>query len=302
MRVIGVDWRTASPEVRAAWNVAPDDHAQILRRMHRNSGGEVLLLSTCNRTEIWSTGALCWPFPSAPTVQYEDIAAFRRLARVCAGLESAVLGETEIVQQIRRASDTAREAGTMGPALDLAIRHALAASKRIRTETGIARGILSYAGLGVRLASERLGGYRDRSVLILGAGEMAERVLRELRRTPPARVVVQNRTLGRAQALVSGLDAVAELWTPTTWDEFDAVFGAVSTQWNARPVGVTVDLGAPAIFPTADFDLEFLIERTRAAATSREDAREQAERILDDAEARYLEDTARRAAWRLRNG
>ena len=91
-----------------------------------------------------------------------------------AGLDSAVLGESEIQGQVKQAWDRARDEGAAGPALNLLFRHALEAGKRARTETGIARNIASVSQAAVAMAAERLGGLAGKTVLVLGAGDMGE--------------------------------------------------------------------------------------------------------------------------------
>ena len=103
-----------------------------------------------------------------------DTAAVSHLMSVTAGIDSAVLGESEIQGQVKLAWERARTKGAAGPALNLLLRHALEAGKRARSETGIARNIASVSQAAVAMAGERLGGIAGTTVLVLGAGEMGE--------------------------------------------------------------------------------------------------------------------------------
>ena len=120
-----------------------------------------------------------------------------------AGLDSAVLGESEILGQVKVAWERARDEGAAGPALNLLFRHALEAGKRARTETGIARSIASVSQAAVAMAAERLGGLAGRRVLVLGAGEMGEGMAVALAGAGVADVAVANRTSRRAVELAA---------------------------------------------------------------------------------------------------
>src|SRR5690348_4881061 len=104
---------------------------------------------------------------------YED-AAVSHLFKVSSGVDSAVLGEGEILGQVRQAWEAARAEGAAGPVLDRMFRHAVEVGKRVRSETAIARGITSLSQAAVAMATERLGTLEGRHVLIIGAGDVAE--------------------------------------------------------------------------------------------------------------------------------
>ena len=123
------------------------------------------------------------------------------LFAVACGLDSAVVGEAEILGQVRRAWERAQDEGTAGSSLNLLFRHALEVGKRARTETGIARHIASVSTAAVAMAAERLGSLDGRRILVLGAGEMGEGMVRALVTAGVADVRVANRTWERAVEL-----------------------------------------------------------------------------------------------------
>jgi glutamyl-tRNA reductase len=180
---------------------------------------EAVVLSTCNRTEIYATAeryhgamgdvrnSLSEMTHVAPEAfadhlyAYHDTAAVAHLFSVAAGLDSAVIGESEILGQVRQAWEAATAEGAAGPGLHMLFRHALEVGKRARTETGIGRSMTSVSSAAVALAAERLGALGGKRVLVLGAGEMGEGMAVSLAAAGVAEVLVANRTPERAQAL-----------------------------------------------------------------------------------------------------
>jgi glutamyl-tRNA reductase len=183
---------------------------------------ETMLLSTCNRTEAYAVSAagdaasllvasLRRLLPSAPPEEEgvyvrrvgEDAAV--HLFRVAAGLESAMLGETEIQGQVKEAHRLGREATTVGAFLDRLATSALHAGKRVRTETAISRGAVSHGQAAYEVARRIFGDLKHRSVLVVGAGEMATRAALALAALPGGAYVVANRTRERAERLLAAL-------------------------------------------------------------------------------------------------
>ena len=180
---------------------------------------EVVVLSTCNRMEIYAFAEkfhggysdvrefIARHSHLAPEVVADEVyslheaEAVRHLFSVASGLDSAVVGEHEILGQVRTAWESARDEATVGSTLGPLFRHALEAGKRARTETTISRGIASVSQAAVALADERLSGLKGRSVLVLGAGEMAEGTLKALAAAGAAEISVANRTWERAITL-----------------------------------------------------------------------------------------------------
>jgi glutamyl-tRNA reductase len=220
--VVGINHRSAPLDILERVSISAARLPKALADLgSRSSLDEVVVLSTCMRTEIYAAAErfhpavqdvrnfLCEHSFSAPedladhlTVLYDD-AAIGHLFTVAAGLDSAVLGEGEIQGQVRRAWDSAREEGATGVVLSNLFRHTLEVGKRVRSETAIARGTTSVSQAAVSLAAAHLGGgLEGRRILVLGAGEMGEGMAVALAASPGvADVAVANRTRARAQAL-----------------------------------------------------------------------------------------------------
>ncbi|MCP3857027.1 MAG: glutamyl-tRNA reductase [Actinomycetia bacterium] len=180
---------------------------------------EAVVLSTCNRTEIYihavrfhgayqdvrttlaeMAGVDADDFTDHLYVHYEQ-QAVEHLFRVAAGLESAVLGEHEILGQLRTSWERSQGEGAVGPTLNLLFRKAIEVGKRARTETSIARHTASVSHAAVEMARDHLGGLVDKKVLILGAGEMADGMGVALGGAGASEIMVANRTPARAEEL-----------------------------------------------------------------------------------------------------
>jgi glutamyl-tRNA reductase len=220
--VIGLNHRTAPLELLERMAV---DDVELAKALHdlctREHVSEALVLSTCNRTEVYAVAerfhgaysdirsflaesSFLAPdeFSDHLYVHYDSAAAAHLMA-VTSGLDSAVLGESEIQGQVKLAWERARDEGAAGPTLNLLLRHALEAGKRARTETGIARNIASVSQAAVAMADERLGGLAGRTVLVVGAGEMGEGMVVALAGAGVDSVLVANRTQANADALAA---------------------------------------------------------------------------------------------------
>jgi len=203
------------------------DDSRLPKALHdvasREHVSEAVVLSTCNRTEIYvvaekfhgayadlrnflSEMAYLAPedFSDHLYVQYDDDAVAHLFA-VTSGLDSAVVGEAEILGQVRRAWERAQEEGTTGSSLNLLFRHALEVGKRARTETGISRNIASVSTAAVAMAGQRLGSLVGKKILVLGAGEMGEGMVRALASAGVDDVRIANRTWDRAVELAEHL-------------------------------------------------------------------------------------------------
>ncbi len=220
--VIGLNHRSVPLDLLERMNVPAELLPKALHDLvSRDNITEVVLLSTCNRTEIYVAaeryhGALQDVRNSLAELThlapehfadhlyaFHDAAAVAHLFSVASGLDSAVLGESEILGQVRQAWEAATGEGAAGPALHMLFRHALEVGKRARTETGIGRSTTSVSSAAVALAAERLGGLEGRSVLVLGAGEMGEGMVSALAGSKVSEVLVANRTTERAEVLAA---------------------------------------------------------------------------------------------------
>lgn len=220
--VIGLNHRSAPIGVLETMTIADGDLDKALGDLaSRSNVAEAVVLSTCNRVEVYVLaerfhGAyddvrqfLCdtshlppEEFADALYVHY-DLDCARHLFEVTSGLDSAVVGESEIVGQVRGAWDRARSADTAGTALNLLFRHALEVGKRARTETSIGRHVASVSTAAVAMAAGELGELAGRAVLVLGAGDMAQGMVRALADAGVGDVAVANRTWERSVDLAA---------------------------------------------------------------------------------------------------
>jgi glutamyl-tRNA reductase len=221
--VVGVSHHTASVQEREQFAFSPRTVASALEQF-RQERMAALLLSTCNRCELywWGTDDGQSHFlklaemeaspPSIPLRRYDGMAAVRHLFLVSAGLDSQILGESEILGQVRRAFEGARAAGATNREMDLIFSAALCTGRRVRRDTIVGRHAGSVSSAAVELGRQQVGEYRDRKVVVLGAGEAAEGVLRALQDQGSSRVTLVNRHPEKARALASAWGAEAGSW------------------------------------------------------------------------------------------
>ncbi|MCG3134511.1 MAG: Glutamyl-tRNA reductase [Planctomycetes bacterium] len=269
--VAGISHRTAPLDLRERVALGPDEVPPALARLlGEGAFTEGLLLSTCNRTEVYARPKSDGPSAAGASAKGAQVAsdflaslrpalaeevrprlyvregdeALRHIFRVAAGLDSMVVGEGEIARQMSDAYTIACRAGTAGPALHRVVPRALQVGKRIRSETGLSRGAASVAGAAMSLA-ERV--FRDASsctVLAVGAGETVETALRVLRPSG-GRLVVANRTPARAERLAAEYGGTARTLAdiPSLLAAADIVVAATS---SPVPLVRRADLAAAA--------------------------------------------------------
>jgi glutamyl-tRNA reductase len=299
-------------------------HAEIIALLQEQCHAEqpAMLLSTCNRCEYYWTGdedGEAWlrrlaqnrgaVLPETLT-RYDGAAAVRHLFLVAAGLDSQVLGETEILGQVRRAYDAARAAGTTTREMDLIMSGALAAGRKVRRETMLGRHPTSVSSAAVGLIAERWGAFGTRAVVVLGAGEAAEGILRALHERGATNVVLVNRHPERARVLAEAWGArvaemedldsrlvEADLLVVATASAHPVVSSArlaeVAPRRGNRHL-LVIDLGVPRnVEPAARgttavelFDLDDLQRLCCPAAGAASAALAEAERVIDDELAR----------------
>lgn len=230
MRVVlvGLSHKTASVELREKLSLYGKSHEEALHGLRDAAGfQECAILSTCNRTEIygltreedWQEQLLEFLARQAGVTpgslqehlyNYEGVPAVRHLFRVSAGLDSQVLGEGQILGQVRDALQTAQSAGTAGTVVHTLFQHAIACGKRSRTETEIGRGAVSISLMAVQLARQMFERLTGRVVLLVGAGETGEQTAKMLLADGAApKLLVTNRTADRAEALASQFGGAA---------------------------------------------------------------------------------------------
>ena len=218
--VVGLNHRTAAVDLLERMTVPPSGLPKALHSLaSREHLAEVVLLSTCNRTEVYARTtrfhdgvddvrhflAECSGLDADALAEqlytYHDDAAIAHLFGVAAGLDSMIIGEGEILGQVREAWQVAEAEGTTGQLLSRSFRQALEVGKRARTETAISRHAVSIASAAVTLAAERLGSLTGRRVLLLGAGDVGEGMAVALSGAGVGEIVVANRSRDRARTL-----------------------------------------------------------------------------------------------------
>src|SRR5690348_7472892 len=225
--LVGLNHRTAPVEVRerVSFTVEQARRASDELRL-KGILEETLVLSTCNRSEVYGVPPEtsrecarglstflsefhCVQMDVLGTSLYHhyDREAVRHLFRVAAGLDSMMLGEAEILGQVREAYRVAHEQGATGPVLNRLFQGALETGKRVRSETELGTRPMSVAAAGVKLAERIFGKMTERSALVLGAGTISEQVVSTLRDRGIAHLYVMNRSRDRAQALATQFGA-----------------------------------------------------------------------------------------------
>ena len=243
----GVSHRDAAVETRERFSVRTEEReSAAMRALLAGEHREQVVLLTCNRTEIYGVSdrlppppsdlfsALTgtpMPFPPHGFCLFGTDAA-RHLAAVTSGLESMVLGETEIVGQVKQAYEEARQAGRTGRVLNKVFQSALRASKAVRSHTGIADGAASIGAVCALHARDLLAGRPgDRRVLVIGAGDMAETCARHLHKNGFRHLVVANRSPANAERLAArfGGRAVGLNHLPQELSDADVVLCSTSS-------------------------------------------------------------------------
>lgn len=214
----GLNHTTAPVEIREQVNFSPERLRCALHDFTmRGLAPEVVILSTCNRTEVYcgmernnSHAIIDWlgRYHSVSTNQlcnhlysYLHVDVVRHLFRVASGLDSMILGEPQILGQIKSAYGIAREEGTLGRLLNKLFEYSFTVSKQVRTDTAIGSSPVSVAFAAVRLAQQIFGDLKDYTALLIGAGETIELAARHLHENGLSRMVVANRTIERARHL-----------------------------------------------------------------------------------------------------
>ena len=219
--LIGLSHHTAPLTLREKLAVEGEDRELFLRAWSAEAAGEGVVISTCNRVELYATtddvanaerraramlqarlGTAERESLEASLYVREGESAVRHLFRVASSLDSMVVGEPQILGQVKEAYDAARSAGTLGSLLGRCFSRSFSVAKRVRTETGIAEGTVSVSSIASQLARKIFGELRGRRVLLLGAGEMGEAAARSLANTGAVLRVV-NRSPDKAMRVAA---------------------------------------------------------------------------------------------------
>jgi glutamyl-tRNA reductase len=325
---LGLNHTTAPLDLRGRLAFGPEALTPALRGLQerlQRASPEAALVSTCNRTELYvAAGREAVPEMIAPAMAWlageggisadqlrshtyvlEDRAAARHAFRVASGLDSMVLGEPQILGQMKQAVRQADEAGTLGTTLHQLFQRSFSVAKEVRTATEIGAHSISMAAAAVRLAAQLFEKLSDVHVLFVGAGEMIELVATHFAARQPKSMAVANRTLERGERLAArfGAQAVRLSDLPVRLHEFDAVIsctastlpiiglGAVDRalkQRRHRPIFM-VDLAVPRdIEPEVGtlgdvylYTVDDLSALVQTAGEKRQAAVQQAEAIID---------------------
>jgi len=318
----GINHQTAPVAIRERVAFGPDAlHSALQDLTQRHNVAEAAILSTCNRTEVYcgiddihhdvvlkwlqefhklDNGALA-PY----AYQHPDQLAVKHMLRVASGLDSMVLGEPQILGQMKDAYQVATEAGTLGKTLSKLFQHTFQVAKQVRTDTAIGHSAVSVAFAAVALAKQIFGDLSELTTMLIGAGETIELAARHLNESGIGRTIIANRTIERAQNLASQFDgyAISLSDIPKHLAEADIIItstasplpilgkGSVESalkQRKHRPMFM-VDIAVPRdIEPEVDelddvylYSVDDLNEIIQENLKSRQDAAEQAEEIIE---------------------
>ncbi|RMD68041.1 MAG: glutamyl-tRNA reductase [Gammaproteobacteria bacterium] len=326
---LGINYKTAPVDIRERVAFSPAQLPEALKALAaRSPVKEAAILSTCNRMELycgmerpdqgiileWLKGyhrldpRIIQPY----LYTYPEQRAVRHLMRVASGLDSMVLGEPQVLGQVKTAYRLAKKAGTVGRLLGRLFQHTFAVAKQVRTDTAIGESAVSVAFAAVTLAKQIFGVLEGNTALLIGAGETIELAARHLYQNRIGKIIVANRTVERAHALASqfGGYAIALQEIPFHLEEADIVItstasplpilgkGAVERALKARkrrPMFM-VDIAVPRdIEPEVDhledvylYTVDDLEEVIQENLLSRREAAEQAEEIIDHQVARFM--------------
>ena len=247
--ITGISHHTATLETREKIAIARTEYAMRVKELHQLDGvEEVVVVSTCNRTEIYSIG----PKQSRDQVRqwlqakgdlsdsemdehcyvYEREQSVQHLFRVAGGLDSLVLGESQIVGQLKESWQMAHEAGGLGKVLDRLFQHAFATGKLIRSKTRIGEHPVSVAYTTVMLAKQIFGDLTSKTVILVGAGEMVELCGRHLHDKGLSSLIIANRSVERATELAEEFNAHAVALTelPGVLHKADILISSTASQ------------------------------------------------------------------------
>lgn len=319
---IGINHKTAPLEVRERVAFAPDRLLDALRELTgKTPASEASILSTCNRTELLcsiepndSEIILEW-FRNYHGLSREEISpyiyifpeqnAVRHLMRVASGLDSMVLGEPQILGQVKNSFSNARQAGTAGRLLNGVYQHVFSVAKQVRTDTAIGSSPVSVAFAAVSLAKQIFSDFDKHTALLIGAGETIELTAKHLHAAGIGNIIIANRTVERAQKLADELGgkAVALADMPDQLQHADIVISSTASQLPILGKGAVeralkqrkhkpmlmVDIAVPRdIEPEVSklddvylYSVDDLQEIINEGLRSRQLAAEQAEEIID---------------------
>jgi glutamyl-tRNA reductase len=272
LQLLGLNHTTAPLGLRERLSFNADQRAAALTAFHqRFDKCEVVLLSTCNRVELYVASDEPPPiaeffadFHQVPIEEFQpllyqktDRAMIEHLFSVASSLDSMVLGETQILGQVREAYESARELSCVGNLLHPLFQRAISVGKQVMHQTALAEGRMSIASVAVDFASRIFDHFHDKAVLNIGAGKMATLVLRSFAALSPGKLLIANRDSTKAAALAEKFNGI-----PTPMDQLDQALSTVdiviTSTGSARPI-ITAEAFA-AIHRRRRFRPIFLID------------------------------------------
>ncbi|MDH4122118.1 MAG: glutamyl-tRNA reductase [Deltaproteobacteria bacterium] len=333
LSLLSISYKTTPVDIRERLDIPAGELPELLPRLKAQAGlNELMVVSTCNRVEFYfaaareSTalqGLMTWAVERAgggdaarhleqAALRLDHQAALNHLFRVACSLESMVVGEPQILGQVKDAYHTAVEAGTVGPLFKGLMPRVFRAAKRVRTETGISRFAVSISYAAVELAGKIFDSLAERTVLVIGAGEMAELALAHLLKAGIGRLLLVNRTYAGAVALAEKHQGQAMPWE--SMDEALAMADIVLSSTGARGFVITpeqvktamkarkrepmffIDIAVPRdIDPAVNnlpnvycYDIDDLKNVTNQNRQEREREAHLAQRIVEEEQNRYL--------------
>jgi len=234
--VIGCSFRRTPVALRERLAFDAAKLTTALDELGARYGCEAVILSTCNRVELYLAQEATQPPLDAVMIaeflseihrvpsqevqphlyERQQQEAVRHLFRVAASLDSLIVGEGQIAGQVKQAYETAQARSSAGPLLHALFQNARLVAKRVRRETGIARGHVSVSSVAVDYVRQVFDHFHDKTILVIGAGKMGELTLRHLRHLHPLRILVTNRSPEKANAVAQGCAGI-----PVPWDALD---------------------------------------------------------------------------------
>ncbi len=319
----GINHHTAPVDLRERLAFRIEDLPAALSSVQQQGAKEAMILSTCNRVELLTVVDANTPSTSMADALlathaigvdairshlyvHEQSAAVRHLFRVASSLDSMIVGEPQILGQLKQAYAIARDHGAIGAVLDTVLTRAFNVAKRIRTETDIGQSAVSVPYAAVELAKQIFGSLQKKRVLVVGAGKMSEATARHLLRAGASRLLITNRTLARAREMADAFRAEVVPYDlfPQRLSEVDIVIASsaapgyvLDLEWVRRAIDVRrhepmflIDIAVPRnIDPEVNrlehaflYDIDDLQGVATRNLRSRLDVAEQAENIVSE--------------------
>ncbi|MGH9348066.1 MAG: glutamyl-tRNA reductase [Vicinamibacterales bacterium] len=331
--LMGVTHRTAPVELRERLDFASRDVGAAVEALGARPGVmESVVLSTCNRSEVYVAAphverareellAFLAEYHHVPRAAFvphlferQDAEAVHHLFRVASGLDSLVVGEPQILGQVKDAFSTAAERRSAGPFLNRLFHASFAVGKRVRSETAVGEGAVSVSFAAVQLARKIFGRLNERRVLVIGAGEMGKLTTQHLRAQGVGEIVITSRTLAHAEALAGAVHGTAVAWSEmmTALAPADIVITATGSQQpilsrahvesvmgrGRRDPLFIIDIAIPRDVDPAAAEMEqvFLYNVDDLQAVVQENLSRRTKEI-QQAEAIVAEDVARFMSW-----